>query len=143
MNRKRAFGFIITAALLLFVGSCQERPPNSTTTSAGDTPAEEELTPVAKDYDALFARLAVGMKRSEVEDLLGPPTGRPACAMGERLVGFRDVDLPPLDQLPTPQPERLWWYNGGDLCIYVEFTGDQIWRTKLFGPDGLERRKGG
>jgi hypothetical protein len=85
-------------------------------------------------YDSQFSAITLGMSRAEVEGLLGQPTKRPYGDAGLRVIGFRDVDLPELGRVPTPHPVRVYWYDGRDRCIYVEFATDKVWRAKLFGP---------
>jgi len=94
------------------------------------------------DLDGRFAALTAGMSRAEVEGVLGGPTGSDGDATIRRVAGFRAVDLPPIDRLPTPRPVRLWWHDGRDRCLYVEYSADRVWRAALFGP-GWEKRIGG
>lgn len=87
----------------------------------------------SSDLDGRFASITAGMSRSEVERLLGPPAN-PADETIRRVAGFRAVDHPGLDKQPRPSPIRVWWHDGRQRCLYVDFSGDGVWQAKLFAP---------
>ena len=93
------------------------------------------------DLDARFAAITVGMSRLEVEGVLGPPADA-ADDTVRRVAGFRAVDHPGLDRTPRPLPVRVWWHDGHQRCLYVEFSGNAVWRGVLFAP-GWSRNLGG
>jgi len=88
----------------------------------------------SSDLDNKFAAITAGMSRPEVERLLGPPAN-PDDETIRRVAGFRAVDHPGLDRLPQPLPVRVWWHDGRQRCLYVDFSGDVVWQAKLFAPD--------
>lgn len=54
----------------------------------------------ASPYDDLFPRIANGMRRDDVEALLGPPTGAMSREETARILAgrpFDDVDAPPVN----------------------------------------------
>lgn len=87
----------------------------------------------SSDLDGRFASITTGMSRSEVERLLGPPANSSDETI-RRIAGFRAVDHPGLDRLPQPLPVRVWWHDGQQRCLYVDFSGDVVWQAKLFAP---------
>ena len=91
----------------------------------------------ASPYDDLFLRIANGMRRDDVEALLGPPTGAMSREETARILAgrpFDDVDAPPVNL----QVATAIWYDGRDRRIRVEFVDGKVWRAKLNAP-GVSR----
>ena len=92
-----------------------------------------ELTAADSELDDRFVAITVVMSRSKVEGHLGPPANSADDTI-RRVAGFRAVDHPGFDRLPRPLPVRVWWHDGQQRCLYVEFSGDKVWRAVLFAP---------
>lgn len=85
--------------------------------------------------DESFARLRVGMSSAEVTAILGPGRGPDPAADRVIVLGFDDVDAPPL-AVGVSAP--MYWYDGRRR-VRVYYKDGLLWQAKLNQPNRAGR----